>query len=76
MSHVQTFAELDVAGAPFHDSDVPEWDALLSNVRRYARSYSWMALYSALDFLVAILGFNLFGEGVRRMVEDVGVWIT
>ena len=70
MSQVLTFAELDVAGALFHYSDVPEWVALMSNIRRYARP--WMALYPALAFFVAILGLNLFGEGVRRMVEDVG----
>ena len=69
------FAELDVASAPYHYSDVPEWGALLSNVRAYARSYPWTALYPTLAFFVAILGFNLFGEGVRRMVERVGMGI-
>ena len=59
------FAELDVAGAPYHYSDVPEWGALLSNVRLYSRSYPWTAFYPALAFFVAILGFNLFGEGLR-----------
>jgi hypothetical protein len=67
------FAELETFAAPYHYSDVPEWGALLSNVRRYARSYSWMAVYPSLAFFVAILGFNLLGEGVRRLVESVGV---
>lgn len=67
------FAELDVAAAPYHYSDVPEWGALLSNVRTYARAYPWTAIYPSLAFFVAILGFNLFGEGLRRMVEIVGV---
>ena len=67
------FAELDIGAAPYHYSDVPEWGALLSNVRTYARSYPWMALYPALAFFTAILGFNLFGEGLRRMVETVGL---
>jgi len=70
------FAELDTFSAPYHYSDVPEWGAMLSNVRRYARSYSWMALYPSLAFFVAILGFNLFGEGVRRLVESIGVVIN
>ncbi len=69
------FAELDVFGAPYHYSDVPEWGSLLSNVRAYARTYPWTALYPSLAFFIAILGFNLFGEGVRRMVERVGMGI-
>jgi peptide/nickel transport system permease protein len=69
------FAELQWRAPPFHYSDVPEWGALLSNVRLYARSYPWMALYPTLAFFIAILGFNLFGEGVRRMVESVGMGI-
>ncbi len=65
-----SFVELDTMGAPFHYSDVPEWAALLSNVRTYARSYPWTALYPTLAFFMAILSFNLFGEGIRRLVED------
>lgn len=70
------FADLDIAGAPFHYSDVPEWGAMLSNVRTYARSYPWMAIYPAGAFFIAIMGFNLFGEGVRRLIERVGVEVT
>lgn len=70
------FAELDVAGAPYHYSDAPEWGALLSNVREYARAYPWTAIYPSLAFFIAILGFNLFGEGIRRMVQVVGVGLT
>jgi peptide/nickel transport system permease protein len=50
-------------------SDVPEWGALLSNVRYYARSYPWTVFVPAMAFFVAILSFNLFGEGFRRSVE-------
>ncbi|MFN2229921.1 MAG: ABC transporter permease subunit [Anaerolineae bacterium] len=67
------FAELQIDAPPYHYSDVPEWGALLSNIRLYARSYPWTALYPAAAFFVAILGFNLFGEGVRRMIETVGI---
>ncbi len=49
-------------------SDVPEWGALLSNVRLLARGYPWTALFPMLAFFVAVLSFNLFGEGIRRMV--------
>jgi len=70
------FAELDVFGALYHYSDVPEWGALLSGVRTYARSYPWMAIYPVSAFFVAIAGFNLLGEGIRRLIEKVGVEVT
>lgn len=70
------FAELDVGGAPYHYSDVPEWGSLLSNVRPYARSYSWTAIYPSLAFFIAIIGFNLFGEGLRQLVQVVGAPIA
>jgi ABC-type dipeptide/oligopeptide/nickel transport system permease component len=70
------FAELEIWGPPYHYSDVPEWGALLSNIRIYARSYPWTALYPAGAFFVAITGFNFFGEGIRRMIETVGVAAT
>lgn len=70
------FAELDINAAPYHYSDVPEWSALLSNVRTHIYGYPWTALYPAMAFFIAILGFNLFGEGLRRLVDDLGVRIT
>lgn len=53
-----------------HYSDVPEWGALLSNIRYQARSYPWTALYAMLAFFVSILSFNLLGEGLRRMLDE------
>jgi len=70
------FAELHIDAPPYHYSDVPEWGALLSNVRLYARAYPWTAVYPTLAFFVSILGFNLFGEGIRRMIETVGIGLT
>ncbi len=72
------FAELNTRpGAPrYHYSDVPEWGSLLSSIRLYARAYPWTGIYPALAFFVSILGFNLFGEGLRRLMETVGVQFT
>ena len=51
-------------------SDVPEWAALIANVRQYWRSYTWMALYPGIAIFGSIMAFNLFGEGLRRFLED------
>lgn len=65
-----TFVHLQAFGDLYHYSDVPEWGALLSDIRFQVRSYPWTALYPMLAFFVAITGFNLFGEGLRRLVEQ------
>jgi ABC-type dipeptide/oligopeptide/nickel transport system permease component len=64
------FQELETFAAPYHYSDVPEWGALLSNIRTYSRAYPWLTLYPTLAFFIAILAFNLFGEGIRRLVDS------
>ncbi|HEY5984013.1 MAG TPA: dephospho-CoA kinase [Anaerolineales bacterium] len=51
-------------------SDVPEWSALIANVRQYWRSYPWMALYPGLAVFASIMAFNLFGEGLRRFLQE------
>jgi dephospho-CoA kinase len=51
-------------------SDVPEWAALIANVRDWWRSYPWMALYPGMAFFLSIMAFNLAGEGLRRFLED------
>lgn len=51
-------------------SDVPEWGALLSNIRYQARAYPWTGFYTMAAFFLTIFAFNLFGEGVRQAVES------
>ncbi|MBC7263636.1 MAG: ABC transporter permease subunit [Chloroflexi bacterium] len=53
--------------------DIPEWGVMLSNTWRYFRSAPWTTFYPALAFTIAILGFNLFGEGLRRLTERLTV---
>jgi ABC-type dipeptide/oligopeptide/nickel transport system permease component len=55
---------------------VPEWGSLLSNIRNWIRSYPWVGIYPTMAFFFAILGFNLFGEGLRRLIEEVGLVIN
>ena len=57
----------------YHYSDVPEWGSLLANVRVFVRSYPWTAIYPTLAFVISILGFNLLGEGLRRLINAVSV---
>jgi ABC-type dipeptide/oligopeptide/nickel transport system permease subunit len=51
-------------------SDVPEWGAMLANIREWWRSYPWLAWFPGVAFFLAILAFNLLGEGLRRFLND------
>jgi ABC-type dipeptide/oligopeptide/nickel transport system permease component len=54
----------------YYYSDVPEWGAQLANIRNWWRSYPWLAWYPGLCFFLAVLGFNLWGEGLRRFLQE------
>jgi len=54
-------------------AQVPEWGGLLSGVRTWTRSYPWTGFFPTAAFFIAILGFNLFGEGIRRFLDEVGM---
>lgn len=53
--------------------DIPEWGAMMAGARQFVRSKTWMVFYPALAFFLAVLGFNLLGEGLRRIVQKRGV---
>jgi peptide/nickel transport system permease protein len=66
---VELLGTQSLAGVPYHYSDVPEWGALLANVRDWWRAYPWLGWYPGVAFFVAILTFNLLGEGLRRFID-------
>ena len=51
-------------------SDVPEWGSLLATIRDWWRSYPWMAWYPGVAFFLAIVAFNVWGEGLRRFLLE------
>ena len=54
---------------------VPEWGAMMAGSRAWARSRPWMVMFPAVAFFVSVTGFNLLGEGLRRLI-DRGVFNT
>jgi len=54
---------------------VPEWGAMMAGSRAWARSRPWMVLFPAIAFFVSVTGFNLLGEGLRRLI-DRGIFNT
>ncbi len=54
---------------------VPEWGAMMAGSRAWAHSRPWMVMFPAVAFFVSVTGFNLLGEGLRRLI-DRGIFNT
>lgn len=53
----------------FHITKTPEWGALVAHGTAYLRAHPYLALGPASAFFIAIVGFNAFGDGLRRIFE-------
>jgi peptide/nickel transport system permease protein len=47
----------------------PEWGAMLSSGREYLRIAPWVATYPGLAIVFVVLGFNIFGDGLRDALD-------
>lgn len=47
----------------------PEWGAMLGEGRNYIFSHSYMATFPGLAIFLAVLGFNLLGDGLRDALD-------
>lgn len=47
----------------------PEWGALLSAGRQYLSTASYLCLYPGVMIMLAVLGFNLLGDGLRDALD-------
>jgi peptide/nickel transport system permease protein len=46
-----------------------EWGAMLSNSRSYLRDAWWMATFPGLAIVIVVLSLNLFGDGLRDILD-------
>lgn len=47
----------------------PEWGALLSAGRQYLSTASYLCLFPGIMIMLAVLGFNLLGDGLRDALD-------
>jgi peptide/nickel transport system permease protein len=47
----------------------PSWGAMLQEGRRYMEDAWWMALYPGVGIMLAVLSFNLLGDGLRDILD-------
>jgi peptide/nickel transport system permease protein len=48
---------------------MPEWGAMLSRGRDYLHDQWWIATFPGLAIGLMVLGFNLFGDGLRDLLD-------
>jgi peptide/nickel transport system permease protein len=47
----------------------PSWGTMLSASRRYLELAPWPAIFPGVAIMVVVLGFNLFGDGLRDVLD-------
>ena len=47
----------------------PEWGAMLSAGRDYFNQAPWIMIYPGIAIMVAVLAFNLLGDGIREALD-------
>ena len=46
-----------------------EWGAMISDARNYMREHATLALYPGICIIIAVLAFNLLGDGLRDAMD-------
>lgn len=49
----------------------PSWGGMLNEARAYIYTGGWMVLYPAIFTMLSVLGFNLFGDGLRDLLDPL-----
>ncbi|MGH7210673.1 MAG: ABC transporter permease, partial [Acetobacteraceae bacterium] len=47
----------------------PEWGAMIATARSYMPEYWWYSFFPGLFIFLTVLGFNLFGDGLRDILD-------
>jgi peptide/nickel transport system permease protein len=67
-------AIIDAAGLGFlglgpQDPATPEWGTMLTGTVRYLQTAPFLAIFPGLAIVLAVLGFNLIGDGLREALD-------
>ena len=48
---------------------MPEWGSMISIARNYLPTWWWYSIFPGLAIYLTVLGFNLFGDGLRDVID-------
>jgi peptide/nickel transport system permease protein len=49
----------------------PEWGSMISNGLVYLPANWWICVFPGLFIFLAVLGFNIFGDGLRDVLREI-----
>lgn len=61
--------EASLAFLGLGDPNLPSWGTILVDAQRFLTSAPWIALFPGLAITVAVVGFNLVGDGLARAID-------
>lgn len=68
-----SFAILAAAGLSFlglgAQPPTPAWGLMIQQAKQYLVQAPWMAIFPGLGIATTVLGFNLFGDGIRDVLD-------
>ena len=67
-------AIIDAAGLGFlglgpQDPATPEWGTMLTNTVRYLQTAPFLAIFTGIAIVIAVMGFNLIGDALRETLD-------
>ncbi len=62
-------AALSFLGLGSAEKSTPSWGKMLNESRAFIRSAWWMPFFPGMVILIAVLGFNLVGDGLRDALD-------
>jgi peptide/nickel transport system permease protein len=67
-------AIIDAAGLGFlglgpQDPATPEWGTMLTGTVRYLQTAPFLAIFPGIAIVIAVMGFNLIGDGLREALD-------
>jgi peptide/nickel transport system permease protein len=65
---ILTEASLSYLGLGTQPPD-PSWGTMLNEGRTYLETAPWMSVFPGLAIMLAVLGFNLLGDGLRAVLD-------
>ncbi|MFN2233698.1 MAG: ABC transporter permease subunit [Anaerolineales bacterium] len=63
----------EIMGATVTLAEIPEWGTMLAEGYRWLRAKPFIVASPAFAFFISVIGLNMFGEGLRRLLDTVHV---